>query len=58
MFLATGLEKGKRDLDEDEFIDCFEMPLREAFDKVMNGEITDIKTQMGILKAVNILDIL
>lgn len=54
MFLATGLEKGERKLDRDEFLDYFEMPLKEAYERVMSGEIVDSKTQNGILKAVNI----
>lgn len=54
MFLATGLEKGERKLDSDEFLDFFEMPLKEAYERVMSGEIVDSKTQNGILKAVNI----
>lgn len=54
MFLATGLKKGEQNLDRDEFLYFFEMPLKEAYEKVMNGEITDSKTQIGILKAVNI----
>ena len=37
-------------LDEDEFLDIYEVPLDELVDGVMNGEITDCKTQMAILK--------
>lgn len=51
MYLATGLEKGEQKLDEDEFLDIFEMPLDEAIKLVMDGEITDAKTQAGLLKA-------
>ena len=38
-------------LDEDEFINVLEMPLTEAIEKVMNGEIKDSKTQTILLKA-------
>ena len=51
MFLARGLTKGERDLDADEMINVFTMPLKEAVASVMRGEIPDAKTQMGILKA-------
>ena len=55
MYLATGLHKGEQVLDKDEFLNVFEMPLKEAVDQVMNGRITDSKTQTGILKAEQIL---
>lgn len=55
MFLATGLHKGDRDLDDDEFIDVCRVPLSELRDKVMSGEITDGKTQITVLKAANLL---
>ena len=51
MYLATGLHKGERDLDDDEFLQVIEMPLEEAVRQVMSGEITDAKTMAGILKA-------
>lgn len=55
MFLATGLHKGDRDLDDDEFIDVCRVPLSELRDRVMSGEITDGKTQITVLKAANLL---
>lgn len=51
LYLATDLVSGEQDLDEDEFINVLEMPLTEAVEKVMNGEIKDSKTQTIILKA-------
>ena len=51
IYIATGLHRQERDLDEDEFINIFEEPLADLLDKVMNGEITDGKTIAGILKA-------
>ena len=51
MFVARGLTFGKTELDEDEFLDVFMMPLEEAVSAVLNGEITDGKTQAGILRA-------
>ena len=51
LYLATDLVSGEQDLDEDEFINVIEMPLCEAVEKVMNGEIKDSKTQTVIFKA-------
>lgn len=51
MYLATELEKTKTNLDEDEFLEVFTMPLEEAYEKVMANEFADAKTQLCILKA-------
>ncbi len=51
MYLATDLVEGEQHLDEDEFINTLTMPLSEAVEKVMNGEIKDAKTQTILLKA-------
>ncbi len=51
IYLATGLSAGETDFDEDEFLNLVKMPLREAVDAVMNGEICDSKTIAGILMA-------
>lgn len=51
MYLATGLKKGERHLDEDEFVVVEKKPLKELFEEVMNGNIKDGKTQTAILKA-------
>ncbi len=51
MYLARGLSFGERELDEDEFLEVFTMPLDEAVERVMRGEIADGKTQLAILKA-------
>lgn len=58
MYLAKGLHKGENDLDDDEFIEVFELPIKDAIDKVMSGEITDGKTQLGILKAAKWLGVI
>lgn len=55
MYLAQGLHKGERDLDEDEFLNVIEVPLQELLEDVMNGTITDGKTQICIMKAANLL---
>ena len=51
MFLARGLTFGERELDEDEFLNVFRMPLRELVEKILNGEIPDAKTQAAALRA-------
>lgn len=55
MFLARCLTPGERHLDADELINVFTLPLDEAVDAVIRGEIPDAKTQMGILKAAEYL---
>jgi len=51
MYLAKGLTFGERHLDADEFLDVFRMPLEEAVREVLAGNISDGKTQAGILRA-------
>ena len=55
MFLARGLTFGNDDPDEDEFIEVFRVPLSEAVQMVLRGEIPDGKTQCGILRAYAML---
>ncbi len=50
MYAAKGLTFGDTDLDEDEFIEVSRVPLKEAVDMVLRGEIKDAKTQTAILK--------
>ncbi len=51
MYIAKGLEFSKQNLDSDEFLDVEKIPMEKAVEMVMNGEITDSKTQIGVLKA-------
>lgn len=51
LYLATGLTQGEQHLDKDEFINTVKMPLSEAVEMVMKGEIKDSKTQTVLLKA-------
>ena len=55
LYLARGLKRGERKLDEDEFLNVFEIPLEEFVEKIMNGEITDSKTQVAVLKTARLL---
>ncbi len=50
LYGATGLTFGKQNLDEDEFLDVYKMPLEKAFEKCINGEFRDGKTLAGIMK--------
>lgn len=50
LFYATGLTFGKQNLDDDEYLDVVKMPFGECVSKIMNGEIKDAKTIIGILK--------
>lgn len=51
IYLARGLHSGEQRLDEDEFLSLYRLPLSEALEMVMRGEITDGKTQIALLKA-------
>lgn len=55
LYLAKGLKAGERELDEDEFLNVSLVPLEELVKDVMDGKITDGKTQVAILKAWNCL---
>lgn len=56
LFLATGLTAAEAHPDADEFLDVERCPLDEMVRRVMAGEITDAKTQIGILKTKLLLD--
>ncbi len=51
LYLARGLYKGVRHLDEDEFLNVRLMDLEELVKEVMDGKILDGKTQTAVLKA-------
>lgn len=51
IYIAKGLHEGDQKLDEDEFLNIEKMTVAELVDLVMNGEITDGKTQVAIMKA-------
>ena len=55
LYMAEGISFGERELDEDEFLDVEYIHIDELYKMVMNGEITDGKTQIAILKAKEIL---
>lgn len=51
LYLATGLSQHDLHLDEDEFLNVVKIPLTEAVDRVMSGELCDAKTALGLLMA-------
>ena len=51
----TGLSAAKAHPDEDEFLDVVRMPLGEAIDRVMRGELCDGKSAVGLLMAGRLL---
>lgn len=50
LFGATDLQQGETDPDEDEFLEVERVPFAEAVELVMNGTLTDAKTQIAVLK--------
>ncbi len=56
IFLATDLEYVGQKLDDGEFLELVKIPLDEAVKAVMNGSISDGKTQIAILKAERLLN--
>ena len=49
-------EKGEMHLDEDEFLEVERIPLKKAVEMVLNNEIPDSKTQVGILKTAALVE--
>ncbi len=49
LYVARGLEKRKRNLDAEEFLEVIEMPFAEALAMVRDGRITDVKTMIALL---------
>jgi len=50
LYGATGLSFGEQQLDKDEFLDVYKIPLDEAVNRCMSGEFRDSKTIVGIMK--------
>ena len=57
LYLATGLTLGESHPDPDEFLERGSMPLTNAVDAVMRGDIPDAKTQTAILKVQRLIDL-
>ncbi len=50
LYLAEGLTTGEAAPDEDEFLELIRTPFDEMLRRVMDGELTDAKTVVGVLK--------
>lgn len=50
MYAATGLSYGEQNPDDDEFLTVEKIPLDNAVEMILSGEITDAKTQTAVLK--------
>ncbi len=48
LYKATGLKKGKKNPDEDEFVELVELTIGECFKRVETGEICDAKTMVAL----------
>ena len=55
LYLATGLHATAAHPDADEFLEVERRPLEDAVKGVMAGEFPDAKTQIGLLKAYQML---
>lgn len=50
VYIAKGLTEGETEFEETEDLKIQKMPLEEAFERVMNGEITDAISIAALLK--------
>ena len=50
MYLATGLERSKQHLDEDDFLEAEPVALEELVRQILADQIRDAKTQAAVLK--------
>lgn len=48
VYKATGLTKGRQQLDPDEVLEIVEMPLDQAINRIQDGTIRDGKTIIGL----------
>jgi len=51
LFLATGLQTGQQNLEQDEVLDIVRLPFDQALDWALAGRIRDAKTLCGLLRA-------
>ena len=56
LYLARNLTYGECCPDEDEFLEIDRIPFEDLFRQVMDGEITDAKTVVAVLKTKVLLD--
>ena len=51
IFIAKNLQPGQQHMDDDEFLDVVKIPYYKAVMMIENGEITDAKTIIALLRA-------
>ncbi len=56
MYLATGLDFGDTEFDDDEFIESVRVPLSKLVELTLEGKIRDGKTQIAALRAQMMID--
>ena len=56
MYLATGLDFGDTEFDDDEFIESVRVPLSKLVELTLDGKIRDGKTQIAALRAQMMID--
>jgi ADP-ribose pyrophosphatase len=56
LYLATDLRETQQATDHDEVLEIERMPLQEAIDKAVRGEIHDVKSACALLRAAHHLD--
>jgi ADP-ribose pyrophosphatase len=54
LFLATGLQEAKQELEHDEILHVERMPFQEAVEKAARGEIHDAKSAVALLRAARV----
>lgn len=57
VFLAEGLTEGETEFEETEQLHILKLPLKDAVQKVLNGEITDAISIAGLLKVAKMMNI-
>ncbi len=48
LFVATNLSQGETNLDIDEFVETVYLPIKDTYQMIVNGEISDAKSIIGI----------
>jgi ADP-ribose pyrophosphatase len=56
LYLAADLQKTQQATDHDEVLEIERIPLQEAIDKAVRGEIHDVKTACALMRAAHRLD--
>ena len=54
LFLATGLQEAKQELEHDEILHIERIPFDEAVEKATRGEIHDAKSAVALMRAARI----